>query len=793
MTHMNSDSGTGRDAGARNRQNQSIEGRSSADSSAFQSLRVVALSATARLGRITLALVAAALLLASPAAAAQDGQQQAQSLRRVTGRIADQSGAALPRATVRIFDHSGKLVAAAASNSWGEFSVELKEGKYVVDAGLAGFAPLKGRPLEVSAATGPLDLQLQIPPVEQQIVVTATATVTPLAQVGSSTTIIDRDELARSGALTVSDALRRVAGVAVVRSGGMGQISSLFVRGGEAKYTKVLIDGIAVNEPGGSYNFANLSIADIDRIEIVRGPQSALFGSDATAGVIQVFTHRGNSEGLSPRPRVLIEGGTFASYRYAAGIEGSNKVMDYSASFTRSDTDNAVLNGSFNEETFAGNLGIATSHNTKLRAVFRSEAGRAGVPGQFAFQRPDGDAYYRHRDLAGGLTFTHQATVSWQQKIAYTVSDSRQFSADPIDSGSYTPAYNGLTALFPFSDYTFQTLNQTRRQRISYQSDLSLPLGHLVTAGADFERESGVIGDPSGGPLEAKRNNYGGFLQDQWTLRDRLFVAGGFRLEHNQNFGNFASPRLSLALHLHQPAADSFWGLTRLKGNFGLGIKEPTLVESFSDSPYFRGNPNLKPERSASFDAGIEQRFGSDRGMVEVNYFDSRYRNQIGYVTTNPVTYEGTFFNLGKTRARGMEVALRQQLFWHLSLAGAYTYLDGKILESTDEFNPVYAKGRELLRRPRHSGYFDLSWQYGRWNLGADGQLVGSRADSDFEYIGLMRNPGYVLLNLRADFRVSDLISVYVQGSNVRHEKYMEALGYPALRANFRVGIRAGF
>jgi outer membrane cobalamin receptor len=730
------------------------------------------------------------LLWSTGPAQAQDSAEHPQ---RVPGRVTDQSGAALPRVTVQVRDKSGKVLSGAQTNSRGEFAVELGTGEYLVTATLAGFAPLKDQSLVVTGSTPPFNLVLQVPAVEQQIVVTATATDSPLSQIGSSVTVIKGDRLAREGTLTVGDALRRVAGLALVQSGPPGQVSSLFTRGGESDYTKVLIDGIVANEPGGSFNFADLSIADIDRIEIVRGSQSALFGSDAIAGVIQIFTHRGTSEGLSPKPRALFEGGSFASYRYAGGVEGKGKRVDYSASFTRSDTDNDVLNGSFNEETIAGNLGIVTSKNSEIRAVFRSEAGRAGVPGQYEFQRPDADEYYRHRDISGGLTFTAQSTTSWAQRLSYTVNDSRQFSADPVDSGSYLPTYQGHPGSFTLSDFTFQTLNQTRRQRISYQSDLSLPRNHILTAGADYERESGVVGDPNANPLEAVRNNYGGYIQDQWAMRGRLFVAVGVRLEQNQNFGFFATPRLSIAAHLHQPAASGFWGLTKLKGNFGTGFREPTLVESYSNSPYFRGNPDLQPEKSVNFDAGIEQHYAADRGAIETTYFDNRFRNQIGFVTTDFVTFQGTFFNIGKTRARGVETTLRQYLGWHFEIAGAYTYLDGRVLESTSTFDPVYAPGQQLLRRPRHSGYVDLRWKPGRWTLGATGQFVGRRVDSDFEGLGLTSNPGYGILNLLASFRISDSTSIYGIVDNALNKKYMEVLGYPGLRASFRLGIRTGF
>jgi outer membrane receptor protein involved in Fe transport len=318
-----------------------------------------------------------------------------------------------------------------------------------------------------------------------------------------------------------------------------------------------------------------------------------------------------------------------------------------------------------------------------------------------------------------------------------------------------------------------------------------MPHGHLLTAGADYERESGSIGDPQS-LTEAVRNNFGFFAQDQWALRDRLFAAAGVRLENNDSFGFFAAPRISLAFHVHQPSPGSAVGLTKIKGNFGLGIKEPTLVESYSQSPFFRGNPDLKPEKSVSFDAGIEQHFGEGRSLLELTYFDNRFRDQVGFVTTDFTTFEGSFFNIGKTRARGVEGALLLYLSPRWEAGGAYTFLNSRVLESTS-FDPVFAPGQELFRRPRHSGYVDLRWKPGSWTFGATAILVGRRVDSDFSGLGLNRNPGYGILNLMVNYRLSDSISWFVLVNNALDKEYMEALGFPALRAHFRIGLRAGF
>jgi vitamin B12 transporter len=708
----------------------------------------------------------------------------------VSGIVIDPTGAFLPRASVEIRKSDGKVVGTAMTNPGGQFAFDLPPGNYRLNAVLAGLSPANGRELAVEPGMRPITVVLQVPPIEQQIIVTATRTDAPVTQLANSTAVISGEEISREGYSNVADALRRVAGLTVTESGGAGQVASLFMRGGESKYTKVLIDGIPVNEPGGAFNFANLSTTGIERIEVVRGPQSALFGSDAIAGVVQIFTHRGTSEGLSPAPIALIEGGTFSTFRYGGGIQGKNRRMDYAALFSRMDTDNEVPNSSFNEATVTGNLGFHLSRKSELRAVFRSETGRAGVPGQSAFHRPDLDQYYRHRDLAGGITFTHATSARWSQKLSYTAADSHQFSANPIDSGSYVSSYEGHTAPFTSYDYTYQTLNQTRRQKIDYQSDITLPFGHFLTAGTEVERQTGTIGDPSWAPLEARRTNYGAYVQDQWAFRNRLFASGGIRLEHNQSFGFFPAPRLGLAFHLHQSAAGSPWGLTKLTGSFGLGIKEPSLVESFSDSPYFRGNPNLRPEKSAGYDFGLEQHLGG--GVFQAVFFATHYRDQIGYIVTDYTTYFGTFINLGKARARGLELSSRQQ-FGAWELIAEYTFLDSEILESASS-DPIYARGQGLLRRPRHSGSLELRWKpVPRLLLGATGILVGERVDSDFSGLGLTRNPGYGTLNFLAEYRLGGTVSLFASVRNARNRQYMEVLGYPALRAHFRIGLRFGF
>jgi len=423
-----------------------------------------------------------------------------------------------------------------------------------------------------------------------------------------------------------------------------------------------------------------------------------------------------------------------------------------------------------------------------LRIVFRSDAGRAGIPGQWAFYPADSDAYFRHRNLAGGINFTLSSSSSWTQIWSYSVSDSRQFSEDSVDTGIFVPKYRDRISPYTLYDSPYQTLNRSRRQEIDYHFDLSLPYTHLLTAGAEYERETGTAGDPAENPRDAVRNNFAGFAQDQWMMGRRFFAAAGVRLEHNASFGFRAVPRLSLAWHLHQPAADSRFGLTRIKTNFGMGIKEPTMVESFSKSPFFLGNPKLKSEESRSFDLGFEQHFGGE-GVLEATFFTNHYRNQIGFIYTDIAKFYGTFVNVGRSRARGLETSFRQNLGLDMEVAGSYTFLDSLILENEAPSDPIYAAGQPLLRRPRHSGRLELTWKPRRWTFRAAASIVGSRADSDFLGMDLNRNPAYGTLDLLASFRLFSGAVVYAAVDNALDRNYMEVFGYPALPIRFRIGL----
>lgn len=713
----------------------------------------------------------------------------------ITGTVLDPTHKPLPRVTVRLQTDAGAERARTLTDSQGRFRFDgMAESQYTLVAELVGFEPSTVKVLTGSTVT----LMLAVAPVREEVVVTATRTDTPSGQLGASTTVISEDELRSRLLVPASDALRATVGTTVVRSGGLGTTTSLFVRGGESDYTKIFLDGIPLNEPGGFFDFSNLLAENLESVEVVRGPQSALFGSDAVAGVVQLFTRRGRAETRRPHWGFGFEGGNLATWRARAGLSGAAGRFDYALAWSRFSTDNRSPNNAFHTTTLSANLGVTLNEHTSLRLVGRGELERVGTPGQTAFARPDLDAFLRRRDAEGGITLWNQTAPFWEQRLSFSFTQSRQVSRDLIEDPPFTPSFEGRTAPFPFFDFTSDFLNHTRRHRLSYQSDwrtgsVGRAAGqHQVTFAFEWDGERGFLSDRlfPGSEVNARRNNFGwvGQWQGIWS---RLYLTLGGRVERNASFGTAVVPRASLAYYPRRGGGQL--GATKLKFNFGLGIKEPSLLESFSPGPFTLGNPDLAPERSRSFDVGVEQRFWHERGKLEVNWFDNRFRDLIGFEITSFVPFSGSFFNLGRTKAQGAEVVLELAPRQGLRGRGSYTFLNSQVIQSGTVFDPVFEVGRPLIRRPRHSGALELFWDWRRLTLASTMLFVGRRADSDFALLGFTSNPGYTRWDLAATYRSAHRITYFGIVENLLNRDYMEVLGFPALKLTVRGGARVEF
>jgi vitamin B12 transporter len=356
-----------------------------------------------------------------------------------------------------------------------------------------------------------------------------------------------------------------------------------------------------------------------------------------------------------------------------------------------------------------------------------------------------------------------------------------------VDSGAFVPEFEGQVAAFASYDFVdaLGYQNDTQRRSVGYLAEIQAGRSHLVTAGLDVEHETGQLGSRAEPLLSPSRTNAGGYLQDRFVIGARAYLTLGGRLEHNGNFGWEIVPRAAVAVQI-RGGEDA----TTLRASAGKGIKEPDFSQSYGVSFFALGNPGLKPERSRSFDFGIEQRLAAGRGRVEASYFDHRYGDQIAYQIVDVSTFQGTFVNLGETKARGVETMVEVAPARALSCSAQYTYLDGKIVTSGNAFDPVYAAGQPLLRRPKHQGSISAQGRHGRVSLGATLLLVGKRADSDFAGIGLLENDAYTRLDARLRVALGHGFEAYVVSENLFDASYMEALGYPALGRAVRGGLR---
>ncbi len=663
----------------------------------------------------------------------------------------------------------------------------LTPGDYQLSVGTAGFELDGQGRVAIGADDARLDLVLRPAAVREQVLVVATRSEAPLSTLGASATVLDAQRIDERQASSLVTLLQDTPGLSAARAGGVGLQASTFVRGGDSRFVRLLVDGVPVNQPGGSFDLGSALPFELAQVEIVRGAASSLYGTDALAGVINVVTRRAGPES-GAELRAEAEGGSFDWQRFQAATSGRAAGGDWNVGLQRLSTDNEQPNSAFEQWSGAASLGAALGERTRLRAVLRFEDGSVGTPGPTAFGRPDLDASFERRDFTLGTqlrqsrgAFAHGLSLGWAR--------TRQLSLNPLDSGSYVPSYGSVSAPFTFSDFPdpagFQ--NQTARLSLGYQAEWQADARHLLSLGADLERESGEIGTPGQELLSPRRDNVGLYAQDRLAFGTRAFLTLGARLESNDSYGTRLVPRAALALRLRE-GSDA----TTLRASAGAGIKEPNFFESYGISFYARGNPDLLPERSRTFDLGLEQRLLEGRLRAGATLFHHLYDDQIAYFVKDYATFEGSYTNLGSSRARGLELELEAAPVAQLELRAAYTLLDGEILESGNSEDPIYAAGQPLLRRPRHQGSLTAGWRAARLTLGATLLLVGERADSDFSALGLTRNDGYARLDLRARLALGHGLELLAAAENAMGAEYMEVLGYPALGRAVRVALRYG-
>lgn len=720
------------------------------------------------------------------------GQRVPAQTRTTSGTVVDQDGRPVPRALVRVVD-GGADSGSVFADERGHFDVAIGATMNCrVVATLAGFEPA-----EAPCSADPLRLQLKVGPIRESVIVTATRTEAPASQVGASATVFTAEDLERRQVPFVADLVGTTPGAMMIRSGAPGTLTSMFIRGGESDYNKVLLDGIPLNEPGGSFYLNNLTTENLDRIEIVRGAYSSLFGSDAMASVIQLFTRRADGTERRPRGSVQIDGGTYGTVHASANVAGATSRIDYSGGVAQFSSDNRVPNSGLDNTTLSGNLGIRVSPAATLRFVSRAELENVGTPGPTAFGRPDMDAFFDRNDVAFSVSFDQSPNRLFAQRAFYSTARSGQTSTNLVLDPPYTATFEGQTATRQSSDFLGDSHADLRRHHAGYQADLHLAASpsygdHRLTLIADWDGERATQENRLAQTTTANSRDNFGIAAQQQMLWPRFFATAGARIEHNENFGTDLAPR-GTVVYVVRTGSGAI-GETRLKASAGTGIKEPTMLESYSLSPFFLGNPDLKPERSRSIEAGIDQRLARDRAKVEVVWFDNRFSDIIS-LRTDAATFEGQFVNIGVTRARGVEMGVQAAPIAAIRARASYTLLDSEIVETTSPGNVLFAPGQWAFRRPRHSGSVGATLEWQRLSADVNGTFIGRFVDSDFGLFSppFTENPGHTTWETRVSLALTRQVSAILSIDNLTNTDYSEPFGYQPLGRLVRVGARLGF
>ena len=709
------------------------------------------------------------LLLAS----SLDSQAQSNSpSAQLLGQLTDASGYGI--ASVRMIASgegtNSSQIFETTSTEEGKYSLFLPPGVYHVRFEHRDFVThnlvLQLAPAELRK----LDLRMEIADLSENVVVTANVQPLELSQTPAPVDVISREEIDERQLVSLPDALATVPGAAIARTGREGGLTTFFLDGGDSNFTKFLVDGAPLNEPGGFLNLSNSTLDNVDKIEVVHGAESALYGTDAVSGVVQLFSHRGETR--IPELNLFGEGGSFSSARGGAQFSGLLGGFDYSAAGSYFQTDGQGPNDSFLNRSFAGNFGYAFSDADHLRLTVRSNSSFAGVPGPTLLAPPNLAQYEAVKILLASLSWDFHTGAHWQHTLSGYENRTLDTNANP-----------------PF----FTSIDQFNRAGFREQSTYTFRTG-AVAAGYEYEVENGYPSSLSG--QHARRNNQAGFLDARWFPISRLTLSAGVRAEDNTTFGTRVVPRAGAVLAVRY--GTGFWGDTRIRFSYGQGFKEPSLDQSFGSDPCFPGNNTLKPEQSRTIDAGVDQVLDSDKLRLSATYFDNRFRDIVSFafdsVTTPACQFgTGTFFNTDLARARGVNLSGDFRPRRWLSLKGAYSFDDTRVLKAPNAFASVELPGNHLLRRPVNSGSLMLNTSFRGWTLSLTGYFTGVRTDSDFLGFGLTRNPGYARFDVASSYSVGRGISLYARAINLFDKQYQDAIGFPALGRDVRVGMNYRF
>lgn len=623
------------------------------------------------------------------------------------------------------------------------------------------------------------------------VVVTATRLPTSLSSLPVSLSVLNRADLSHAGITSVADAVRSIPGTAVVQSGSFGAQTSIFIRGGESDYTKVLLNGVPLNQPGGAFDFAGLTTDNLERVEVLRGPASVLYGSDAVTGVVQLFTRDRRLPG-TPALTLGTRGGTYGTLESYAGAAGGSARLGWSVGGSWGTTDGTLP---FNNQSRTGAVDARVHAAPDTRTdvslsvrwddhLFHFPTDGAGRDtGMFA----DSNQSTRERGPTLGLEAGRFFSPRFEGRVAVWTHHGELRYDDPQDNPGDTLGF--------YNDFHSRDLQD--RLGGDLHANIRLAPRAILTAGLGLEHEhdhstnvcSGQFGDCSSPPIDTARTTRSLYGQALLPLGASADFTLGTRLDHSTRFGDIVTYRGGVVLRLGPD--------TRLRATAGTGFKEPTFLENFSTG-FVVGNPNLKGERTTSGEVGVERGFWDGRFTASATLFLQRFHDLIDYLGV-PLTPGGpNYFNVAAATANGVETRLTVRPVGPVTAALSYTFLRTRVTRSgfDSSSGAQFAAGQPLIRRPAHAARLDLVWvPVARGSGVVSVNYVGHRDDQDFASFPAprVRLPAYtrVDVGLRGElWRGGQVPAVWLTArvQNALNARYDEVLHFPAPRRTLLVG-----
>jgi vitamin B12 transporter len=619
------------------------------------------------------------------------------------------------------------------------------------------------------------------------VVVTGTQIAVPMSELPSAITVIDREEIDSRQATDVQQLLRTVPGLNVTQSGSRGGLTSVFPRGGNANFNLVLVDGVPVNDAGGGYDFSDLTTDNIERIEVIRGPQSALYGSNAIGSVIQLFTRRGRGP---LQGEASLSGGSFNTVEGHGTIGGGTARFGGSLGVGYVSTSGFLpINNAYRDVTLSAGLDYQPIEALKLAFSARYSDSHFEFPTESAGDRLsplDPHQFQDRQRLVLSLRTTHAIAHRWEQALLLGYNRNDSLFKDPRDPGDPED----------FADSRTDSVEQ--RMLLNYVWNVALPefsqldttwsLGIEVQGETLDQRSTFGTATMSVAPSRSQQGYYTQFF---FTWRQQATLLAGMRVEDSSVFGVDANPRLAASYTLP-------WLQTKLRGGYASGIRAPSFIENFgTGSPSVIGNRHLKPEHSVSWEIGADQPLLGGRALLSATYFANTFKDLITFVSgPGP-----NFLNIQEAESSGLEVGFQVWLPWQLRLDGSYTFLETKVIDDGGIGGTLFPPGQPLLRRPKHQGSVGVTYLGERWTVAFIANVVGPALDRDFSRPGSPRVtlPGHAKLDLAASYvllqnvRGVKSLRLQLKIDNLLDAAYEEALGFSAPGISGRGGIAMHF